>query len=240
MIELINEPLIPEEIQTFEYYKKKLPLYLRNSESFQSHFKIWHDLLTEKGINGKGQILINLLNIFADDYFTFLEENEGVGETDTESDILNTIGNLFGISRYNLVEYNDGTSDISEYITLNNKDFLIYIKARIIQNCCDGTRKTIQSFYDSLGITDEIGLSLKMLSNPEGHAAEVQMYLLLESSEAELTNLDKLFLSGLLTIESMGITYRYSQPFTVDSILKWANLDGTGGQNEWDTGRWLI
>ena len=217
-ISLINKPLIPETLQSFEYYKRKLPLYLRQSGNFLEHFRIWYDLLT-KTIVTNSESLINLLNIFADDYFDLLEEVEGVGKLDTESDILDKLGNLFGITRTNNITYIDeNNNEQNEILTLTNEDFLIVIKARIIQNYCDGTRKTIQSFYDTLGLDD--GLTIRMLNNPGGSNAYVMMYLVYTKEHA-FSSLDKLFLAGLLNIESMGITYVYSQPIIADKVVMW-------------------
>lgn len=242
-INLITTSLIPETLCDFTYYKRKLPLYLRNSNSFQEHFKIWYDLLVSedrKGIVGNGEILINLLNIFADDYLTYLEEKEGSSPESTESDILDKIGNLFGISRYNLVTYYDEEIVAhTEEITLTNENFLIYIKAKIIQNYCNGSREQIQMFYDSLGLNR--GLTINMQSNPTGEDATVNVYLIYEERESEtLSDFDKMFLAGLLNINSMGINYRYMQPIVPTTILIWANADGTGGENNWDSGRWII
>ena len=48
-----------------------------------------------------------------------------------------------------------------------------------------------------------------------------------------------MFYAGLLTIESMGITYTYSQQ-NYNDILVWANEDGSLGNNGWDSGEWSI
>lgn len=240
---MIEESLIPETLRSFKYYKNKLPLYLRNSESFQEHFKIWYEVLVgsgSEGVVGNGEILLNLLNIFSDDYLEFLQTIDSTPGADF--DILDKIAELFGVSRNITVTYEDAeqTMHYNEEISLSNSELLILIKSRIIQNYCEGTRQQIQEFYNSLGLSE--GLAIRMLANgglDQNEPATVDMYLIYEE-EVPFSNLDKMFLSGMLNIESMGITYRYSQPLVPVSILKWAREDGTGGENNWDEGRWII
>lgn len=228
---MINQSLIPETLKDFKYYRNKLPLYLKNSKSFQEHFRIWYEVLVgngKTGIVGNGEIFLNLLNIFDPDYLDFLRSID-----DTEGatfDILDKIADLFGVNRHITVSYiNENHEEINnEEITLSDTELLILIKARIIQNYCEGTREQIQKFYDTLGLSDEAtGLTIKMLSNGGvdlNDMAIVDMYLIYQEQKP-FSNIDKMFLSGMLTIESMGIGYRYTQPLVPNTILMWARED---------------
>lgn len=89
--------LLPDELKDFEYYVKKIPLYLRNDEAFLSHFKIWFDLLKHptddsKGILNAGNKLFEYLDITNSQY----DPNAGI---EGDNPFLDIIGELFGLSR---------------------------------------------------------------------------------------------------------------------------------------------
>ena len=59
--------VLTEKLKSFDYYKNKLPMYLRSSDGFVSHFEIWYDLLAGQNKNGVVNVcdtILNLLNIF--------------------------------------------------------------------------------------------------------------------------------------------------------------------------------
>lgn len=72
--------ILPPILSDFNYYKNKLPMYLRNNESFLSHFKIWFDfLIGEKskltnGLVGAADSLLDLINVWDKDYFQKLNK----------------------------------------------------------------------------------------------------------------------------------------------------------------------
>lgn len=238
---MITQSLIPEQLKSFNYYKNKLPLYLRQSNTFQEHFRIWYEILVgdgSTGVVGNGEILLNMLNIFSDDYFTFLATIEGSSATDTSSDILDKIANLFGESRYCTVSYQHNGTDYNEQLTLTNEELLILIKARIVQNYCDGSLEQINAYYS------DIGLNIKVQTSDD--AATANLYLIFYE-ERPLSNIDKMFLSDKLTIRSMGIMYR-QQLLVPSNILIWdsineAQSNGWGGTYDGVTytgGWWVI
>ena len=59
-----------EKLKNFDYYLKKIPLYLQSDENFVSHFRIWYDFLvgkeneTNNGLIGSGDTLLDLFNIY--------------------------------------------------------------------------------------------------------------------------------------------------------------------------------
>lgn len=232
---MITQSLIPEVLRDFKYYKNKLPLYLKQSKTFQEHFKIWYEVLVgdgTSGLVGNAEILLNMLNIFADDYFDFLETVEGSHKDDTASDILDKIGNLFGVARYITVTYTiPNTSDeTTESLVLTNEEFLILIKARIIQNYCEGTRQQINEYYALM--------NLPIVVKTGAEPATALLYFILYDTDHELTNTEKMFLAGLLKIQSMGINYR-QQIYNDELVLVWDKINATA-TNGWDGGQWTI
>ena len=199
--------IIPQELRSFDYYLRKLPLFLRQSDTFIEHFRIWFDLLNGgstaySGIVDSADCLLYLLNIFDDDYIDTVNSLVG-NENGTVSDILDKLGALFGVHRVFSVTYKDDNDVIheDEQLELNNQDFLTLIKAQIIKDYCDGTAEQIEQFYDS------IGLKIYVITTDSN--ATASLYL------AEFTgvnsysdNIKKMFQAGILRINNLGIAYK--------------------------------
>ena len=224
--------VINEKIYNFDYYVKKLPLYLRNSDGFVEHFRIWFDVLTSV-VENSDQIL-DLINVFDSNYLTKINELDE-SKDKNQSDILDKLGSIFNIKRNFSVTYipEGQNNPITKQLSLNNKDFLLLIKAQIIKNYSDGSYIQMRKFYG------DAKLKIYFYSD---NPASVNVYLLNTpgSEDFDYSNdvLD-MFYAGLLTIESMGITYAYSQQ-SYNDILVWANEDESLGNNEWDSGEWVI
>lgn len=187
--------VLNERLQNFNYYLEKLPLYLRDSSNFSSHFKLWFDLLTSE----KGQSIVGVIdNIFdildcvtgsVDDY---LSRNENC------SDMLDKIASIYGISRY--LTIND------EPITLSDSDLLVLIRCTIIKNHFDGTFELLKYLYY------QIGLHVAIYTN---NNTVCEMMLLCGDLLGDIytDNVKTMFEAGLLTVQSLGITYIFQ---TVD------------------------
>lgn len=221
--------VLVEKLKNFDYYLKKIPLYLQSDENFVSHFRIWYDFLvgkeneTNNGLIGSGDTLLDLFNIYDENY---LEKINKYGK-----DFLDKLANLFNVKRNFSVKYIENNVEKSKQLSLNDEDLLLFIKARIIRNYSNGSYEQMRKFYESNG------LNIFLKSND---SASVRAYLLeMPNSTVEYSeNIKTLFLSGLLTIESMGVSYSYSmQPY--DKFLIWdkpIDSNYTG----WDNGEWVI
>ena len=170
-----------------------------------------------------------MLNIFAKDYFTFLQNYIGSSSTDTVSDILDKIAYIFGVSRNIKVTYTDyeGELHTNEQLSLNNNELLILIKGRIIQNYCDGSLEQVNAYYQSVGLNIVVNTDQTIV-------ATANLYLIQEQ-QLEMSNIDKMFLAGLLVIESMGIEYK-PQRLVPTNIMIWDSTDTAIG---WDGGNWI-
>ena len=54
--------ILIDKLKDFDYYVKKCPLYLQNSDGFIEHFRIWYDFLNTQ--EKAGEEVLNLINIF--------------------------------------------------------------------------------------------------------------------------------------------------------------------------------
>ena len=184
--------------------------------------------------------LFELLNIFDVDceqshlsefeanehYLSMLNMMEDTNDGNS-SDILDKIGNLFGLKRAFSVDVG-GT----EYmLNLNNKDFLTLIKCTIIRNYFDGSFAELNQYYKDAGLPVFI---LTNASNP----AQCDVHLIdIEGSTYEIsTNVKRMFLAGLLMVESVGISYTYS----IHGIQSTAIFDSDDVSKVFDAGVFVI
>ena len=251
---MIEHSILPEQLKDFDYYLHKLPMYLQQSEGFSSHFRIWYDLLVgnqnNNGVVGTADTLFSLLNIFdvyinesfevVDDYLTYLNSLPD-NEEGTQSDILDKLAELFGVTRVFQITYTQNNQTHTEVLHLNNKELLLLIRTQIIRNYCDGTYEQIRQYYNSVG--------LQILMYSTASAATLDLYLVSISGteNAYSANIQKLFLAGLLTIASLGISYNYAIQDTslalywseeASGVLGWTSPD-TDSADE-NGGQWII
>lgn len=225
--------LLPEKLQSWEYYKNKLPLFLQQSFGFLSHFRIWYDLLKgyedNGGILGAGETILELLNIFDDDILSKIRSLSGAGEgEDTYTDLLDKIAALFAVSRDVICTWAESGTEITETLHLNDEELLTLIKGRIITMYCDGTFDQQIEYYNAAG--------LKVIIVTDDQPANVRIYLVDGGEKKYSDNTKKLFKSGLLRITNIGIGY---QTLITDltNILIW---DSSTNGERWDEGRWTI
>ena len=234
--------VLPAELRTFNYYKYRLPLWLQNSNGFMEHFRIWFDMafgnIEVEGINNSGAISVGdlylyLLNIFDADFLSTVRDlpNSGsTGATDygTESDILDKLGELFGVRRkFTYTFTNESGIEETLNLDLNNADFLTYLKAQIIRNYYDGSFEQVREYYESAGLQI-------YATTPEGYNATSYLILVNDGTVNYSDDVLNMFRAGLLRIDSMGIAY--DQAITNnDGLLKW---DSIIADERWDVGEW--
>lgn len=232
--------ILPNELRTFEYYKRKLPLYLQNSNGFQEHFRIWFDAMMGNsnsesifvtGIVPTAETVLNLLDIF-DGYYdqrgifvnTYLEylNSFKTNPSDT-SDILDKIGSLFALNRNMRVSYIDNRNEtVYQTLSLNDEEFLTLIKCTIIKSACEGSREQIEEFYKSVG--------LKLIVVTDADPATARYYLLLDESYTVSENIQTLLRSKDLIIQQMGINYIFSI-IELQRVLEWTDESDDDPQN---------
>lgn len=230
---MYEQSILPKKLQSFEYYVNKLPLFLQNSYGFIEHFKIWYDITynsDNKGVVNISDLLLYLLNIFDSDYLTTINNMED-SNGGTSSDILDKIGLLFGVRRKFSVTYvNAQSQTVKTELSLNNEEFLILIKCQIIKNYCDGSEIQIQQYYESAGLNVYV-----LTSEVESATCYIHLAGVLDNPTYS-ENIKVMFMSGILRIESMGITYKniFNE---LTGFLIW---DSSDSDEYWDVGVWTI
>ena len=148
-------------------------------------------------------------------------------ENGTKSDILDKIGNLFGLKRRFSVDISGTIYELN----LNNADFLTLIRCTIIKNYFDGSFEELNQYYKDAGLPVFI---LTNASNP----AQCDVHLIdIEGSNYEIsTNVKRMFLAGLLMVESVGISYTYS----IHGIQSTAIFDSNDVSKVFDAGVFVI
>lgn len=194
--------------------------------------------LTSQGLDISGTIpvldeVLTLLSISDPNY---LFELESLYETPSStSQILDTLGALFGLKRNLSVTYydEDQETDVTEKLSLSDADFLTYIKCQIIKNNFDGSYKQFKLYNDLAGLN--IGIRTNTTVDADVSHGEVALYVY--NFDQMSNELQKLFISGNLTLSSVGISYQYLHVDT-STLLIWQGSQSSVYQNNWDEGVW--
>lgn len=219
------DELIKKELTKESFYIHSLSLYLQGQEDIKKRILVYFNIL--KNVKTNADTLFNILNIWDENYF----EKTGINSLAFENIWLDEIGSIFGCNRQVvLINYKIDTSENptpdSTLYTLSNFNYLCYILATISKMAFDGQNETLLYFYNGSRLlhyskypTDEYNLNLMdnnirentitklgiiyvCLNNP----LECKVYFTkYKQIGDDVTR--KLFLNGLLTIESMGIIY---------------------------------
>lgn len=220
--------MLIDKLRAWEYYYKKLPLYMRNSYGIKEHFEIIWNIMMQ--LENRQENVLDALNLLQDDYV-----NDVIAKYDDidgyDFSFLDMIGSLYGVNRSLNVSYTDNYTHEQVYkkLHLTNKEFYMLIKARIVQNNYDGTFEQARAYYKS------IGLPMYMFTGT--NPAECYLYLGFNNNVTD--NIKHLFMANLLTLRSVGITYiRYQ--IQIDKMAIWAAKDAlANNNNSWDVSVWL-
>lgn len=243
--------ILPEKTRNFSYYEKLLPLYLQEEENFKSHFKILFDVFfaenyfdtlvcsneticSDTTICGTA-IIKNSVVSAIDKAFALLDifgrtlGNRTYGSyvdmSANESDALDKLAALFGISR----NFSVTIADEKIQLSLNNQDLLTFIKCQVIKNYFNGTFAELEKYYK------DVNLPILCLTDSTT-AAHCKMYMLLSNNDEISENIKNLFLSGKLSVESLGIYYSYS----IQTATNIAIFDSTIEASSFDYGQFVI
>ena len=215
--------LLDENLLTFDYYKNLTPMYLQQSYGFLDMFKIYYDL----GFAENEETTDNLSIIeFIEKLFNSLD----VYSKNVNKDVLYKLCNFFGISKNVRVQFYNYTAEewVTKNLSLTDDELLLYLKCKIIQNRYDGTAKMANDLYD------RVGLPIFMVTRTNNEAY-CQVWLLMYDDTQFSQNIQELFLSGLLTLKSVGV--RYSHRIQVATNI--ALFDSTDTNRGFDKGRFI-
>lgn len=232
---MIQQSLVPESILDWGYYKNKIPLYLRNSYGFEDFLRTFYsifcastfypsetlypsiDIFPENGssIYSTAKGILDALDIYDagngessgaegnENYLAFINSLDGA-EDGTVSDILDKLGNLYNLRRtFNIEDPDDPGETIT--LTLNNREYLMLIKAQLTRNRYSGNYADMKKFFERIGLT----VSIKT-SEDYPATAVLTLYEFADSVFTVTENTEKMFRAGLLNCESVGIQYVYA------------------------------
>lgn len=215
MSELFNDKLL-----TPEYYHSRMSLFMRNSYGMIDRCNTYVGIL--KNLYETGSNLLNRFNVFLnEDYFTI----NNVDENSTEDEMLDVIASIFCINRKIKIKYVDADGilndkvvdkEYTEEIVLTNRDLLAYIQVIIIKNNFQGTNEELQYLYNGTKthyLVQNLGLIYTWCNSTMGSTQPLECLIYFKNVNDYLTtrpNIVKMFYAGLLTIESLGITYNKS------------------------------
>ena len=137
--------MLIDKLKQWQYYYKKLPLYMRNSYGIQDHFKMIFDfMITLEDIE---ENVCEAFDILQDNYLDIIAKYDNIDGYDFEG--LDILGAIYGVNRSLNVTYeNTVHSIVNKALYLTNKEFYMLIKARIIQNNYDGTYEQARNYYE--------------------------------------------------------------------------------------------
>ena len=216
--------MLDEKLLNKNYYLNAMSKFLLNSygvsERYDVYLKILYNIDTiAEDIFSRFDIY-NVANWSEPDYFI----RNGIDKTSKSDTWLDIIASIYNINRIMQISYTDPTTepdptDITETITLNNWELYIYIKVMVSKLNFNGTAKEIVDLYG----TGEIGssdldikyLGINYIWQNAGSTSPLSCQVIFYNTDlindfknrTGNENICKLFLSGNLLIESLGITY---------------------------------
>ena len=212
--------LMYDRYLTHEYYHSRMSLFMRNSYGMIDRCDNYVDLLNN--VHDVGIDLTNRLNIFLnEDYFTI----NNVDENSTKDTTLDIIASMFSLKRTFKLKYIDSdgilnekivNKEYNEEITLTNRDLLAYIQITIIKNNFQGTNEELLYLYNKNTthyLVQNLGLIYTWCNSMSGSSEPLTCLIYFKNVNDYLINrpnIVKMFYGGLLTIESLGITYKKS------------------------------
>lgn len=201
--------ILPEELQSFEYYRGLTPMYLQDVHGFLEQVKIWFNSTMQKssiltcgtdvpcGVEAdtRTESIVSVI----DKTFAFLDIFNTSGQHLSESaDILDKLASLFGVSR----QFSVTIENEKKQLNLSDNDLLILIKCQVIKNFFNGTHEHLMKCFEIV--------NLPVMPLTDTQPAHCKMYMLLQDENEVSQNVKDMFLSGMLSVESMGIYYTYA------------------------------
>ena len=217
--------MLINKLKDWNYYCNKLPLYVRNSYGIKEHFEILFGLMLELDSNENN--ICDCFDLLQKNYETkIISKYASLDGYDFK--FLDMIASIYGINRVIDVTYTDvNNNKINKQLYLNNKELYIFIKTRIIQNNYDGSYKQAIEYYNSIGLNTQMFFD-------STEPAKCNIYLDVNNITTS-ENIQSLFLAGLLTLKSVGITYN-EKIVSLEIIGIW---DGNNSHGLWNVAVWL-
>ena len=216
--------MLDEKLLNKNYYLNAMSKFLLNSYGVSERYDVYLKILYN--LDEIAEDIFSRFDIYnsADweekDYFI----RNNIDRTATEDKWLDIIASIYNINRTMQISYTDPTTspdptDVTETITLNNWELYIYIKVMVSKLNFNGTAKEIVDLYGTGGVGSDdlsityLGINYIWQNSNSTYPLSCQVIFynneLINAFKNHTTNQNicKLFLSGNLLIESLGITY---------------------------------
>jgi len=193
---------LPDNNLTLDYYVNKLTLFLRKSYGITDHIEIFYGFIKQSNITLSDMFeQLDVMNV-SFNYYTSAKLTELKNNPTYDNLLFDYLASIFGVSRkFNVQYYDEDSVYHNEALNLSDYELLLLIRMMIIKNNFNGSFDDINKFYDS------VGFKIYMITNSV--SGSVNVYFDERSSYGSTSNIEKMFLSGLFTIESLGIKYLY-------------------------------
>lgn len=213
--------MIDERLLQLNYYLDKLSMYFRSSYGIEEQFAMIHNILST--MNSELDKAFENINVVSPDIINVYNELDETGQV---SDMLDKIASIYGITRQFSVTYVDENDIVvTENLSLTNYELLILVRARIIQNTYKGTYEECMKMYKLINLQDDI------IINFDTEDATCNIYLR-PMSLTVTDNIKHMFLAGLLTLKSLGITYNHYY-YDVSQLGIWDETDWNSSTRLW-------
>lgn len=213
--------MLKAELLDLDYYLNKLSLFMRNSYGVEEQFEMIHQILVR--VNTSIDETFEALDVMSENYLSIINSYINNNE---DFDILDKIASIYGVSRHFSVTYKETPESVTSTTTelnLTNEELLMLIRARIIQNTYRGSYIESKQFYSLIGLQNQITLLT--------FSAGVCEVIYTATSE-QSNELKCMFLAGLLTLTSMGITYEH-RLLDLSAIAIWDTTDWDDTTKKW-------
>ena len=213
-----------EDWKNWDWYKKRLPLYMLNSKGIEDVFYTLFKFL--ENLDTVEDNISEVFDIMNSNYEDIVKKYDVNGYQGYDFKFLDMLCYIYGTERYLGLEYIDkGNQLTKKNVHLNNGELLLLIKIQIIQMGYDGSYKQLIEFYENSNI------KVKVINSDQSAVAQVYFDKdSLSENEQALAN------AGYLLIQSLGITY-YSSVTSLPYLGYW---DSESTNLRWEGATWGV
>ena len=143
--------MLIDKLKQWEYYYKKLPLYMRNSYGIKEHFQIiWNVMMQLEDVQA---LTLDAFNLLQDNYVNnIIAKYDDVNGYDFK--FLDTIGSIYGVNRsLNVSFHNDKNEEVNK--TVQNIQEETGVELLTIHNLSNITEEERSAKQDYISIMNE-------------------------------------------------------------------------------------
>lgn len=185
--------LVPDKKLDKQYYLDQLTLLLKNDFGVPKQIAIFDEYLNM--LNNKELDLFSTLGKYDETSGEWHINMDAIGKDGYESDLLDKIASIVGVSRH---------YDFLDEKGLTNGELYLLIEMQIFKNNYHGTKAEADEIYSKISELDP-NMEITYATDTASSAPVCLVYL--NSDKAQDKNLITLFNKGLFDFNSLGIKY---------------------------------